>query len=204
MVDEQQSLTNGHWWGLAERGECREVTTVVSALSRGNQRALLPESLREVATSAVRPLVHTLILVLSSAMLPRHLRRAVVTPAAPAQIRAMLLNRQSLRAVPLALHPAVSARTHAAAFHSSARRQNEAPRSPFQTFVDVLKDELRKNRELQDNVKQLQGDVEKFQDSEAMKRAREAYERARVRSFCGQTQLVKKRRVLLDSVARGA
>lgn len=92
----------------------------------------------------------------------------------------MLLNRQSLRAVPLALHPAVSARPHAAAFHSSARRQNEAPRSPFQTFVDVLKDELRKNRELQDNVKQLQGDVEKFQDSEAMKRAREAYERARV------------------------
>ena len=39
---------------------------------------------------------------------------------------------------------------------------------------------MRKNRELQDNVKQLQGDVEKFQDSEAMKRAREAYERARV------------------------
>ena len=58
---------------------------------------------------------------------------------------------------------------------------NEPPKSPFQTFVDVLKEELRKNRELQDNVKQLQGDVEKFQDSEAMKRAREAYERARVR-----------------------
>jgi import inner membrane translocase subunit TIM44 len=44
----------------------------------------------------------------------------------------------------------------------------------------VLKDELRKNRELQDNVKQLQGDVDKFQDSETMKRARAAYERARV------------------------
>jgi hypothetical protein len=36
---------------------------------------------------------------------------------------------------------------------------------------------------LQDNVKQLQGDVDKFQDSEAMKRAREVYERARVRKF---------------------
>jgi import inner membrane translocase subunit TIM44 len=46
--------------------------------------------------------------------------------------------------------------------------------------VDVLRDELKKNRELQDNVKQLQGDVDKFQDSEAMKRARAAYERARV------------------------
>ena len=68
-----------------------------------------------------------------------------------------------------------------AAFHSSSSRRDEVPKSPFQTFVDVLKDELRKNRELQDNVKQLQGDVDKFQDSEAMKRARDAYERARVR-----------------------
>ena len=115
-------------------------------------------------------------------MLPRHLRRAVVTPAAPAQIRALLLSRQSIRPVPLALHPSVSGRVPSASFHSSSRRQNnEPPKSPFQTFVDVLKEELRKNRELQDNVKQLQGDVEKFQDSEAMKRAREAYERARVR-----------------------
>ena len=116
-------------------------------------------------------------------MLPRHLRRAVVTPAAPAQIRALLLSRQAARPVPLALHPAAraAAGAGAATFHSSARRQNnEPPRSPFATFVEVLKEELRKNRELQDNVKQLQGDVEKFQDSEAMKRAREAYERARV------------------------
>ena len=42
---------------------------------------------------------------------------------------------------------------------------------------------MKKNRELQDNVKQLQGDVDKFQDSEAMKKARAAYERARVRVF---------------------
>ncbi|CDO77668.1 hypothetical protein BN946_scf184969.g19 [Trametes cinnabarina] len=116
-------------------------------------------------------------------MLPRHLRSAVVTQAAPAQIRALLLNRQALRHAPLGLHPAHAARTSAASFHSSARRQNnEPPKSPFATFVEVLKDELRKNRELQENVKQLQGDVEKFQDSEAMKRAREAYERARLTS----------------------
>ena len=44
----------------------------------------------------------------------------------------------------------------------------------------MLKDELRKNREFAENVKQLQGDVDKFQDSEAMKRAKHAYERARV------------------------
>ncbi|KAK0501370.1 import inner membrane translocase subunit tim44 [Armillaria luteobubalina] len=69
-----------------------------------------------------------------------------------------------------------------AGFHSSSRRLNEPPKSPFQTFVDVLKDELRKNRELQDNVKLLQGDVDKFSDSEAMKKARAAYERARLTS----------------------
>lgn len=69
-----------------------------------------------------------------------------------------------------------------AQFHSSARRHNELPKSPFQTFVDVLKEELRKNREFAENVKQLQGDVDKFQDSEAMKKARDAYERARLAS----------------------
>lgn len=68
-----------------------------------------------------------------------------------------------------------------AAFHASSSWRDELPKSPFQTFVEVLKDELKKNRELQENVKQLQGDVDKFQDSEAMKKARAAYERARVR-----------------------
>jgi hypothetical protein len=34
----------------------------------------------------------------------------------------------------------------------------------------TLKEELQKNRELQDNVKQLQGDVDKLADSEAMKK----------------------------------
>jgi import inner membrane translocase subunit TIM44 len=73
-------------------------------------------------------------------------------------------------------------------FHSSSSRRDDLPKSPFQTFVEVLKEELRKNRELQDNVKQLQGDVDKFQDSEAMKRARAAYERARVRSIVIKTK----------------
>ena len=72
-------------------------------------------------------------------------------------------------------------------FHSSSSRRNELPKSPFQTFVDVLKDELRKSRELQENVKQLQGDVDKLQDSEAMKRAKAAYERARVRLLVSST-----------------
>ncbi|GAA5866310.1 hypothetical protein JCM8547_000735 [Rhodosporidiobolus lusitaniae] len=53
-------------------------------------------------------------------------------------------------------------------------------RSPFQAFVDVLRDEVRKNREWQDSVKQLGGEVSKVQDSEAMRRAKEVYERARL------------------------
>lgn len=53
-------------------------------------------------------------------------------------------------------------------------------RSPFQAFVDVMKEEIRKNREFQESVKQLQGEATKVQDSEAMKKAKDVYERARV------------------------
>lgn len=53
-------------------------------------------------------------------------------------------------------------------------------RSPFAAFVEVLRDEVRKNREWQDSVKQLGGEVSKVQDSEAMQRAKAVYERARV------------------------
>jgi ribosomal protein S20 len=119
----------------------------------------------------------------SSAMLPRHLQSLV----ARTHIRAAALSRQSQLSGISArqLYPAhaafrITPSTSVAAFHSSARRQNEAPKSPFQTFVEVLREELKKNRELQDNVKQLQGDVDKFQDSEAMKKAKAAYEKARV------------------------
>ncbi|EKM49923.1 uncharacterized protein PHACADRAFT_32796 [Phanerochaete carnosa HHB-10118-sp] len=108
-------------------------------------------------------------------MLPRHLRRAVLSQATPTHIRLAL----RAHAAPLTLSrplPPFSAVLPASSssFHSSARRSNEPPKSPFQTFVEVLREELRKNRELQDNVKQLQGDVDKFQDSEAMKKARAA------------------------------
>lgn len=56
------------------------------------------------------------------------------------------------------------------------------PQSPFKVFAQVLKEEISKNKAWQENVKQLQGDVDKLADSAAMKRAREVYERARVRS----------------------
>ena len=75
-------------------------------------------------------------------------------------------------------------------FHSSSRGQNELPKSPFQAFVEVLRDDPRKNGELQDNVKQ-QGDVEKFQDSEAMKKSQAAYEKARVRHLSFMLRLTE-------------
>jgi import inner membrane translocase subunit TIM44 len=107
-------------------------------------------------------------------MLPRNLQALVVRNAFHAR-------RLSARPTGLPLSFRISAQPfNAAGFHSSSRRQNELPKSPFQTFVEVLREELKKNRELQENVKQLQGDVDKFQDSEAMKKARAAYERARV------------------------
>lgn len=54
------------------------------------------------------------------------------------------------------------------------------PQSPFKVFLRVFKEEIDKNQGWQQNVKQLQGDVDKLADSAAMKRAREVYERSRV------------------------
>lgn len=102
-------------------------------------------------------------------MLPRHVRSFVVGQRA---VRSLPHHRP-----PTFLPPPFRIFR---SFHASSRFHNEPPKSPFQTFVQVLREELRKNRELQDNVKQLQGDVDKLQDSEALKRAREVYERARV------------------------
>lgn len=119
-------------------------------------------------------------------MLPRHVRRAssvIASNACGRVIQPQQFNGpQRLRLAAASASGASTSfqSTRLRQFHSSSRRQSEPPKSPFQTFVDTLKEELQKNRDLQENVKQLQGDVDKFQDSEAMKRARAAYERARV------------------------
>jgi import inner membrane translocase subunit TIM44 len=57
---------------------------------------------------------------------------------------------------------------------------NAPPQSPWKVFINTLKEEIEKNQGWQDNVKQLQGDASKVVDSEAMKRARILYEKARV------------------------
>jgi hypothetical protein len=53
-------------------------------------------------------------------------------------------------------------------------------KSPFQVFVDTFKSELSKSRELQESVKALQDESGKLGDSEALRRAKEAYAKARV------------------------
>jgi hypothetical protein len=110
-------------------------------------------------------------------MLSQHFRRTLATAHATSSLPRHQLARRLALAGPSRL-PATSR-----AFTASSRRQDDAPRSPFQIFVNTLREELQKNRDLQDNVKQLQGDVDRLQDSEAMKRARDAYERARVCLF---------------------
>jgi len=47
-------------------------------------------------------------------------------------------------------------------------------------FVDTLTTELKKNRELAEDVKQLQGDVDKLADAAAIKKAKDLYLRTRV------------------------
>jgi hypothetical protein len=53
-------------------------------------------------------------------------------------------------------------------------------KSPFQVFVDTFKSELSKSQELQETVKALQDESGKIGDSEALRRAKEAYSKARV------------------------
>lgn len=51
-------------------------------------------------------------------------------------------------------------------------------KSPLQVFVDTFKSELAKSTELQESVKALQDESGKIGDSEALRRAKEAYAKA--------------------------
>ncbi|WFC94666.1 protein translocase subunit [Malassezia brasiliensis] len=86
-----------------------------------------------------------------------------------------LIRRGGAHAVRAAPRSLVSVRS----LHAT-RAMQDVPRSPFQVFVQTLREELQKSREMQDNMKQLQGHSDKIQDSETMRKAREAYERARI------------------------
>jgi hypothetical protein len=96
--------------------------------------------------------------------------RRIITRARP---------RRSILSVIPPSNPALS-NLRSSSFHTSSFRQNDQPKSPYQTFIDTLQEEIRKNRKFQEDLLQLKGDVDKLQDSEALKRARDVYERARV------------------------
>ncbi|PWN44395.1 Tim44-domain-containing protein [Ceraceosorus guamensis] len=65
-------------------------------------------------------------------------------------------------------------------FSTTRAHRDAPPKSPFQAFIDTLREELRKSQDMQDNIRQLSGEAGKMQDSETMKRMREVYERARI------------------------
>jgi import inner membrane translocase subunit TIM44 len=65
---------------------------------------------------------------------------------------------------------------------------NAPPQSPWKVFVQTLKEEIEKNQGWQDNVRQLQGEVDKAADSQALKQARALYEKTRVSLPLGISQ----------------
>ncbi|KAI7856078.1 hypothetical protein BDC45DRAFT_504252 [Circinella umbellata] len=52
--------------------------------------------------------------------------------------------------------------------------------SPFRVFMDTIKDQIKKDKELQDGVKSLQDESGKFAESDALKKAKEMYEKAKL------------------------
>lgn len=52
--------------------------------------------------------------------------------------------------------------------------------SVFKAFVETIKDQVKKSSDLQQGVKSLQDESGKVYDSEALKKARELYEKAKV------------------------
>lgn len=66
-------------------------------------------------------------------------------------------------------------------FHYSASLRNDAPppqQSPLKVFFDTFKAEVKKSNELKENIKALQDESGRVADSDAFKKAKEAYDRA--------------------------
>lgn len=121
------------------------------------------------------------------------LKKSIKMHSRPVFLRALRLRQQPLPArrflPPQSLRPISStARLLDESKKSEQQSQKKkstndepiTPRSPWAVFTQVLKEEIEKNKGWQDNVKQLQGDVDKFADSAAMKRAKDVYEKTRV------------------------
>lgn len=63
-------------------------------------------------------------------------------------------------------------------FSSTRSTYNDAPQSPMKVFFDTFRKEVRKSNELKENIKALQDETGRLGESDAFKRAKEAYDRA--------------------------
>lgn len=99
--------------------------------------------------------------------------RSIVSSSSTAKaIRpSSLLLTQSQR---LASHPTGR---HVSAPLITARHESQ---SAFGKFVETLKEQIKKNQELQDSMKKLQDESGKVGDSDALKKAKDAFGKAKV------------------------
>lgn len=63
-------------------------------------------------------------------------------------------------------------------FSGSYRMLNDRPQSPLKVFFDTFKSEVKKSNELKENIKALQDETGRLGESDAFRRAKEAYDRA--------------------------
>lgn len=64
------------------------------------------------------------------------------------------------------------------AFHNTQINHSDQPQSPLKVFFDTFKAEVKKSNELKENIKALQDETGRVAESEAFKKAKEAYDKA--------------------------
>ncbi|KAH3667817.1 hypothetical protein WICMUC_005217 [Wickerhamomyces mucosus] len=64
------------------------------------------------------------------------------------------------------------------ALHATFQPKNQPPKSPLGVFVDTFRKEWKKSQDLQDGIKALQDETGKIGESDAYKKAKEAYQKA--------------------------
>ncbi|EEQ36769.1 putative mitochondrial import inner membrane translocase subunit [Clavispora lusitaniae] len=84
----------------------------------------------------------------------------------------------------------------------SARYSNKA-KSPLEVFFQTFKEEVKKSNELKDNIKALQDETGRVAESEAFKKAKEAYDRAQKGSSAAG-KMAKKTAEAVGDVAQKA
>jgi import inner membrane translocase subunit TIM44 len=88
----------------------------------------------------------------------------------------------------------------ARSFHTSKTSFNAPSKSPLQIFTETFRQEWKKSKELQEGIKALQDETGKIGESDAYKKAREAYQKAQKSStVVGRT--IKETGEVIEKVA---